>query len=372
VVAQSDGGVVATGGVSQPLTKITAAGAVDASWGTNLPACDSISRAVASGSSIVVACGHFVSRPSAVPRTWQLWRVTSAGVLDSTFGTGGIVDLPTTLDNVDVAPLPGGAYLTLGHADALPSTTSVPPLVATVYSPTGSELSSTDIDLTVPPAPSDTSGYTWNASLSPTTGGAAAIETLSTTTTSGGPYFFQTMAVQRFDATGAATDPPGPTSFSTVDVEPGGLVELAGGRIATAGTTLTYDFNPYHPTSTFTSWLRVTLPDGSPDPGFASGHDVTLLAPDGSFVRPSGLATTADGSGLLVVGNGAKGGVVFRFDATTGAATAAFGSNGEGNLQLKYVESVTPGGTGLIYAGGSLDGNQAPRTVARFTDVPSS
>lgn len=150
LVPTADGGVIATAGGARPLTRITAEGVVDEAWGSTLPNdCRNTSGAIATGTSVLFTCSHL---PTSGPQVWQMWRVTAAGVLDPTFGGGdGIVDLPSTINQLEVAALPNGGYLGLGYADVPPSRTSVTPLIAIVFSSTGTTLSTTQIDIPVTP-----------------------------------------------------------------------------------------------------------------------------------------------------------------------------------------------------------------------------
>ncbi len=355
LVARADGGVVATRSSDRPLIRIGADGVVDAAWGSTLPnTCRRTGRAVATGTSVLLACSHLT--PPRGPEVWQVWRVTAAGALDPTFGGGdGIVDIPSDLNQIDIAALPNGGFLGVGHAETVPSLTSVPPLVAVVYSRTGTVLSSTQITIPVDPLPDVFDGWRLGAALFRTPNGVAAAEAITARLTTNG-FEAGLTRVQHFDANGMATDAPAfaaPTSGSGIGSEHiVGIAALSNGRTAIASTTTLVNVDA-HSISTDSS-LRMTRADGSPDPGFGFGGTVTLQLPAGGRFRPEAVVVTTGCRFILVAGSPPRGGpIVARYDGRTGALDPTFGDHGAFPVFLAQVAAGVPrGDADQVYFGG--------------------
>jgi hypothetical protein len=354
LVPRAGGGVVATGNVTRPLTLVGPNGVVASDWGASLPTdCRRISRAVSSGTSILMTCSPV---PTSGQETWQLWRVTEAGELDPSFGGGdGIVDVPAALQSFDVAPLPGGRALGLGRAAQLQSPTAVTPLVAIVYSATGAVVSTSELPIPLP-IPQLPSGFTWGiaAFVTPTPTGVAAVETLAALSGSFNPNVWR---VQHFDVQGAVLDDPtfshGGSSGSAVGSDQViGLVGLRDGRTAVAYRRQIVDVEA-HFASTFYA-LSMFLPTGGFDPRFGTGGSRELTDPQGGTLDATSLSAT-NGDRFLVVAGRANGvAEVVRYDATTGALDPTFGNDGHAGTTIRTIDAVASrlGDFDQLYLGG--------------------
>jgi hypothetical protein len=370
LVPRADGGVVATGSPARPLTRITPGGAVDEAWGASLPNdCRRISRVVAWGAALLVTCSHLVS-PTEGER-WQIWKVAGAGQLDPSFGGGdGIVDLPATLDQVDVAPLPSGGFLALGHTRSTPQLDSVAPLEAIVFGATGTVTSSAQVDVPVQPLPDVFDGWRLGGRLVPTSSGATSVQELEATHESV-QLEVGTSRVQHFGADGAAIDDPpfsGPSSGSQIGSEFfWGVAALPDGRTALAGESYLADLDNRLVVRDF--FLRVLRPDGSPDPGFGAGGTVPLRAPT-SVLNPRALVATNEGRHLVVGGHDSAGvAMLSRYDATTGTLDSTFADGGRAGVTISSIESFAPrAGGDQLYLGGT-DGQGRPAVALVWNQV---
>jgi hypothetical protein len=361
LVPTADGGVIATRGGARPLTRISANGVVDQAWGSTLPNnCLSTSGAVAAGTSVLFSCSHL---PATGPQVWQVWRVTAGGVLDPTFGGGdGIADLPSTINEVEIAALPSGRYLGLGYQTVPASATSLVPLIAVVLSPTGAILSTTQIDIPLIPNQSPVT-FLWHVGvrLVATPTGVAALERRSAVIPTNGIEDVWTR-VQHFDVNGAIADTPefvgppinndprgGPAALYAIP----GYTSLGDGRVATASRVLFADFQPF---PTIVSFLQVIRADGSPDPGFGDAGIVRLTLADGSRLEPQTLVATNGGRYLVVAGASENGGapLVARYDSHTGALDPTYGNGGRAGVVLAQVDvAAARAGIDQLYLGGT-------------------
>ena len=370
LVPIADGGVIATASGARPLTRITAAGVVDEAWGSTLPNdCRNSSGAVATGTSVLFTCSHL---PASGPQVWQVWRVTAAGALDPTFGGGdGIVDVPSTINELEVAALPNGGYLGLGYADIPLSRTSVMPLIAIVFSAGGAVVSTTQIDIPVTPVSDIFDGWHISTRLASTPNGVSAFERLSAVIPSNSLEGV-TVRVQHFDTNGAIVDAPaftgppiggGPTGPTVAQYTIPGFVSLGDGRVASIGTVLLADFQ----TNPRVSFLQVIGVNGSLDPQFGAGGIVRLLLADGSRLEPQTLVATNGGRFIVVAGVPAAGGapLVARYDAHTGSLDPKYGDGGRAGVALAHVDAAElRAGIDQLYLGGTDTAGRP--TVARI------
>ncbi len=361
LVPTADGGVIATRSGDRPLTRISAEGVVDPTWGSTLPTgCHDTSGAIATGTSVLFTCSHL---PANGPQVWQVWRVTAAGVLDPAFGGGnGIVDLPSTINELEIAALPNGGYLGLGYATLPPSRTSVAPLIAMALSSAGAMVSTTQIDIPIPVIESPIN-FEWHIAtrLVSVPAGVAALERRSAVIPSNGLEDVTTR-VQHFDADGAVVDSPvfiGPPLASlpnadTVGFYPiPGFVSLGDGRTATIAT-VTYVLS--QAPDPRVSFVQVLGANGSPDLQFGNGGVLVLVLADGGRLDPTALVSTNGGRFLVVAGAPANGGapLVARYDAHTGTLDPTYGNGGRAGVVLAHVD-VAEARTGIdqLYLGGT-------------------
>jgi hypothetical protein len=339
---------------------------VDLAWGSSLRNdCARISRVVASGSKLLVTCSEPIT--PAGGEAWEVWRVTAAGELDPTFGElgDGIAFVPT-VNEVDVAPLPGGGFLALGYAAAPPSRTSVTPLVAFVFSAAGRLTKTTEITIPVEPLSDAFDGWRVTARLLPTATGAVAVEELES---SRDGFEVGTTRLQHFDAAGAVVDDlpfTGPSSGDVVGSEfVWSFAPLPGGRTALAGQSRTVDLSV--PLETRGTFLRVLRPDGSPDPGFGTGGSVPLALSAVGARQPLTVVATNGSRFLVVAGQRGGAAVLERYDAGTGVLDPTFGDGGHAGVTLKTVDALaTRAGIDQLYLRGT---NAADRpAVARVWD----
>jgi hypothetical protein len=353
LVAQADGGVIANRSPTRPLTRIDAEGVVDPSWGSSLPnTCRRTTRAIATGTSLLVTCSRLIL-PSG-PEVWQVWRVTSAGHLDPTFGGGdGIIDVLSTVNEFDIVPLPNGGYLGLGHQFTALSTSSVPPLVKIVYSASGTALSSTEIAIPVPALPVEAEGWRLGFRLSASATGVSVVESVTARITANA-FDIGMWRVQRFDANGATVATPplvGPTGGAIVgnDVITG-LVALRDGRTAVVGTRTAVNLQVERLSTDSFLWL--VGPDGSHDP---LSNGVPLLLANGGRLDPVAIAATNNERFLVVAGAPPAGApLVARYDAVSGTLDPGFGNGGRARVALARASAVvTRSGLDQLYLGGA-------------------
>ena len=300
-------------GGNAAVTRLTANGSVDSSFGANgvatLPI-DGETAAVAAapdGGVLGLANAVISSTPSGsstptVTEQAYLFRLTSAGVLDSSFGQGGQVLLGSATISVSggLAVLPSGAI----YAGVLQAASQSAVPTGTVFrflangSPDSAFGSSGSVALTFAPVTTalGPSGgvLVGGAKLSAAGIPAGEVEELGATGT----------PAAGFGANGVAAVNPGPPSVVS------GLALDSSGRIDLTASPLSQDNDLGRLTAT-----------GAPDTSFGLGGFVSLSAPL--------LDLTEDGS-VAVIGSGpAAGDIVIGAVNDVGIVTARFQTNGQ-------------------------------------------
>ena len=122
----SDGGLVLTGYGTVPVARLDPRGDEVPGW-ARIPA-----GTFTSVEGVVADHGRYlVSGYSAAPNTFRLVRLTADGALDSSFGTGGIADVPTPA-GLRVIPLPQGGYFAVQGFNGIKPDDGTPVILTTL------------------------------------------------------------------------------------------------------------------------------------------------------------------------------------------------------------------------------------------------
>lgn len=351
---QADGKIVVAGSTSGDygLVRYQSNGVVDSSFGTDgvvytdIGANDSVAGlAVLANGKIVVGGGNNTGDD------WnpQIVRYTTTGSLDGAFGQNGIV--ASQLEGVqyvhDMALQPDGRILLVGRQ----GNQETADLLAIRYNANGT------LDSTFGGAGDAPAGVLVR-DLHGGEDSARSVALLNNgrIVMAGGTYdgSYQ-IAVSRYLEDGSPDTSfgndlvPGvaTTEVGTVD-EVAGMVRFADGGVLLAGTSPTLD--PIVGTRVHGVLARYK-PDGTLDPAFGDDGLVRVdVTPEDDFVR----AVAVQPDGKIVVAGGANGGFIARYDSQ-GALDPGFGTGGivmEGSLPFIGAMVVQPNGRIVVAGGG--------------------
>jgi hypothetical protein len=336
VTPSGDGGLVVLDRGTTRLGLMPPDGSFDPAWSEPFPeVCGSPGSVQADGSEgYLVVC----DRPPDGAHL-DLVRITVAGTLDTTFGVGGVAQLPAPDGFVSVTPLTRGGYMAVQgvtRSDGLPwLVVQVLDDAGTLVTTRSHRLSATPVDPAIPPFATVVAGRDRSALVVAFLG----VDRSST--------------VLRLDHHGRVRlrlDGPWPGatgSFSTVAE----AIDLPDGRLAVRGASTSTPHSPRPPTD-LQYFVEIYSRRGVHE------RSIDVAVPAGGPLNPNpvGMLASTNGPWLWVGGTTDFRGcdptgtcsAMVRYDTTTGALDTTFGDDGA--VYLEGLADLLPAGEDRVYA----------------------